>query len=250
MLYLADDLLDCNIHYSFHIKAIDLTNFINSQEINVKNLLSIFQVENFLERFVNTDGQEMDLIRQLLFPKSYDSVQCKCGVFQMEKNVKRPMAHEIPCNNGSVLSDAISSYYSTWHPFTGICETCSEHEDIPVERELERNPGILQNEDQNLILIKPVFPPQPFAIQKPKEGFSKQRLKGIGSNVIIDEHKYQCVACVVVDEVGDHSMILKRLGDWYMIYDAQDVLEQFYNDEPLDGVLYLYMKDEKVPHHI
>ena len=201
----------------------------------------------------------MKLIQQLLFPRAFDTIQCDCGNYEMTANSRIDFAHVVPFNRGMSLSEAITFYYSeeNWETFRGFCDSCSNGEDSS-EKELQKNPGILLANGQNLILIKPVLnlgaeakDTELKTVEKQASEPEKDKLKSIGSNATINGNEFQCVGFITRDNEGTHSVFIKRLGDWYQITNHTEILPRDYAESILtDGIVYLYMRVEKVPHYV
>jgi hypothetical protein len=201
----------------------------------------------------------MKLIQQLLLPRAFDTIQCDCGNYDMKTDSRMGFAHVVPFNRGMSLSEAITIYYSeeNWETFRGFCDSCNGGEDS-CEKELQKNPGILWANGQNLILIKPVLNLSAEAkdtelktVEQQASDLEKDKLKCIGSNAKISGNEFQCVGFITRDNEGTHSVFIKRLGDWYQITNDKELMIQYYNEPVLtDGIVYLFMRDEKVPHYV
>ena len=182
----------------------------------------------------------MEVIRDILFPKSFDSVWCQdCDHIEMPTESRQDVATNIPIRAGMTLCESISYHFSSdnWKPSRGTCIGCSADE----EKEIRINPAIQWTDvEQNIFLVKPTF--EDGLIGTPNTKVSN------GSDALINGDKFQCVGCVILDSDKEYSLFVKRLGDWYQLQGMETPIFQFHIDEPKDGLFYLFMKD--VPDYI
>ena len=75
-------------------------------------------------------------------------------------------------------------------------------------------------------------------------------MKGIHLTAIISGRPYQCVGCITVDDEGTHNVFVKRLGFWCKIKNNDNPVLKFYNQEPIDGIIYLFLWDKFVPKYV
>lgn len=202
----------------------------------------------------------MKLIQDLLFPCSFDTIRCGCGHFEATTDKKKEFAQVVPTNKNMDLCESVTSYYSSqnWQPFSGFLDaSCNKHKEELCDEELLKNPKISFTDDQKLVLIRPVLngvaegeETQLNTFQHQPSKVAEKKMKGIGSTAIISGRPHQCVGCITVDDEGTHSVFIKRLGFWCKITNNDEPVLKYYTEEPIDGVIYLFLWDKFVPHYV